>query len=172
MLCFSGPNLKQDSAIPELLTNKELLVKERIQRWISGAWSALEHAAVSGPKQTRKRTPAAVADARVGASLDRDPPALSLNRATEFSRCAETGTRRCNHGRDGMACKAGKGTDLFAAIPNRRNHARGPTKAQQPQPMTQRKRLTHARRLSCFVCGAHAVTAAVDRAIVSETRAA
>ena len=26
--------------------------------------------------------------------------------------------------------------------------------------MTQRKRLTHARRLSCFVCGAHAVTAA------------
>ena len=40
-------------------------------------------------------------------------------------------------GLEGMACKAGKGTDPFAAIPNRRNRARGPTKAQQPRPMTE-----------------------------------
>jgi hypothetical protein len=29
MLCFSGPSLKQDKAVLELLTDKELLVRER-----------------------------------------------------------------------------------------------------------------------------------------------
>ena len=40
------------------------------------------------------------------------------------------------HGLEGMACEAGKGTEPFAAVPDRRNRARGPTKAQQSQPMT------------------------------------
>jgi hypothetical protein len=40
------------------------------------------------------------------------------------------------HGLDGMACKAGKGTDPFEGLPNRRNRANGPPKAQQPQSMT------------------------------------
>ena len=31
MLCFSGPNLKQNKATLELLTNKDLLVKERFK---------------------------------------------------------------------------------------------------------------------------------------------
>ena len=31
MLCFSGPNLKQDKATLELLTDKDLLVKEKFQ---------------------------------------------------------------------------------------------------------------------------------------------
>jgi hypothetical protein len=31
MLCFSGPSLKQDKAILELLTDKELLVKEKFK---------------------------------------------------------------------------------------------------------------------------------------------
>ncbi len=31
MLCFNGPNLKQDKATLELLTNKELLVKEKFK---------------------------------------------------------------------------------------------------------------------------------------------
>lgn len=31
MLCFSGPNLKQNKATLDLLTNKELLVKERFK---------------------------------------------------------------------------------------------------------------------------------------------
>ncbi len=62
------------------------------------------------------------------------------------------------HGLDSMACKAGKGTDRFAAIPNRRNRARGPTKAQRPQRMTQRKRLTHAQHPCRCVCGANAVS--------------
>jgi hypothetical protein len=35
MLCFSGPNLKQDKATLELLTNKELLAKEEF----SGGYS-------------------------------------------------------------------------------------------------------------------------------------
>ena len=51
-------------------------------------------------------------------------------------------TNASGHGLVGMAFKAGKGTDSFAAIPNRRNRARGPTQGQRPQPMTQRKRLT------------------------------
>jgi len=31
MLCFSGPNLMQDKATLELLTDKELLVKEKLK---------------------------------------------------------------------------------------------------------------------------------------------
>jgi len=31
MLCFSGPSLKQDKAILEFLTDKELLVKEKFK---------------------------------------------------------------------------------------------------------------------------------------------
>ena len=31
MLCFSGPNLEQDEAILELLTERELLVKEKFK---------------------------------------------------------------------------------------------------------------------------------------------
>ena len=31
MLCFDGPNLKQDKATLELLTDKELLVKEKFK---------------------------------------------------------------------------------------------------------------------------------------------
>ena len=50
-----------------------------------------------------------------------------------------------------MACEAGKGTDHFAAVPNRRNHARGATKAQHRQPLTQTTRLTHVRRLCSVV---------------------
>jgi len=31
MLCFSGPNLKQDKAVLTRLTDKDLLVKEKFQ---------------------------------------------------------------------------------------------------------------------------------------------
>ena len=31
MLCFSGPNLEQNTATLELLTDKELLVKEKLK---------------------------------------------------------------------------------------------------------------------------------------------
>ncbi len=31
MLCFDGPNLKQDKATLELLTDRELLVKEKFK---------------------------------------------------------------------------------------------------------------------------------------------
>ncbi len=47
------------------------------------------------------------------------------------SRAKEAGS-----GLDGMACEAGKGTNTFAAVPNRRDRARSQTKAQHRQPMT------------------------------------
>ena len=51
-------------------------------------------------------------------------------------------TNASGHRLVGVAFKTGKGTDSFAAIPDRRNRARGPTKAQQPQPMTRKNMLT------------------------------
>ena len=41
----------------------------------------------------------------------------------------QSGANASGHGLNGMACKTGKGTDSFEALPDRRNRASGPPKA-------------------------------------------
>ena len=54
MLCFSGPSLKQDKAVLELLTDKELLVREEFK----GGYS-LTRAGFAAMKDCRVRADAA-----------------------------------------------------------------------------------------------------------------